>query len=99
MISSSILQNAYVDMYRQIRNYTWGFRTVENLAELEIAVYTSFPDISEVRTRFNALYLELQDRFEDDEELKSAVNAFKDLIDKDDTFYAKLNSVREVITE
>ena len=99
MISSSVLQNAYVDMYRKVRNYTWGFRTVENLAELEIAVYTSFPDINQVRNTFNSLYMDLQDRFEDDEELQSAVEAFKEAIEQEDTFYAKLDKVREVIPE
>ena len=98
MISSAEIQSAYVNLYRNIRNYIWDFKTVECLAELEIAVYTSFPDITDVRNKFNQLYIDIRSQFEEDEEFKKAAEEFKELIEKDETFYSKIDSVKEVIT-
>lgn len=85
-------------MYTQLRNYIWGFNAVERLANLEIEVYNSFPDISKIQSNFNALYIDVKDVFEEDEELAEAVNSFKELIESvEDDFYLKLDKVQEEI--
>lgn len=85
-------------MYAQLRNYIWGFNTVERLAELEIEVYNSFPDVAKIKSTFNPLYIDVKDVFDEDEELAEAVNSFKELIESiDSDFYLKLDKVQEAI--
>lgn len=85
-------------MYSRIRNYIWGFDTVEKIATLEIAVYSSFPDISTIQSCFNSLCYDMRDMMSEDEELAEAVNKFKDTLDSlEGDFYVKLNKVQEVI--
>lgn len=96
MISSKDLQKRYIDLYKSIRNYIWDYQTVEYLANLEVAVYTTFPDIQEIRKQFNSLYLDIRDVLIDDEEFREAVNEFKELIENEDTLYSKIDMVNEV---
>lgn len=85
-------------MYTYLRNYIWGFDTVERLANLEIAVYSSFPDIDEIKSIFNMLYVDVKDVLDEDEELAEAVNSFKELIESiEGDFYLKLDKVQEAI--
>ena len=85
-------------MYTELRNYIWGFDTVERLADLEVEVYNSFPDISKIQSTFNALYVDVRDMFDEDEELAEAVNSFKELIESiEGDFYLKLDKVQEAI--
>lgn len=85
-------------MYTYLRNYIWGFDTVERLANLEIAVYSSFPDIDEIKSIFNTLYVDVKDVLDEDEELAEAVNSFKELIESiEGDFYLKLDKVQEAI--
>ena len=97
MLSYNELQSAYVDLYIQLRKYIWDFKTVEHIANLEIAVYRTFPDIADVSQRFNELNVDIRSVSFEDEDLKSAIDAFKEVLDKDGTLYAKLNQVREVV--
>lgn len=97
MLSYNELQSAYVDLYIQLRKYIWDFRTVEHIANLEIAVYRAFPDIADVSQRLNELNLDIRSILSEDEDLKSAIDAFKEVLNTDDSLYAKLNKVREVI--
>lgn len=98
MSSSKQIQNEYINMYTYLRNYIWGFDTVERLANLEIAVYSSFPDIDEIKSIFNTLYVDVKDVLDEDEELAEAVNSFKELIESiEGDFYLKLDKVQEAI--
>lgn len=97
MLSYNELQSAYVDLYTQLRKYIWDFKTVEHIADLEIAVYRTFPDIADVSQRFNELNIDIRSVSFEDEDLKSAVDAFKEVLHTDDILYARLNQVREVI--
>lgn len=99
MISSAEIQSAYVDLYTCLRNYIWDFRTVEYIAELEVMVYTTFPTMSDMRNKFNQLYMDVRDVCKRDEELDEACKAFQQIIDSDDIFYSKLDKVKEVITQ
>ena len=97
MISAAQVHSAYVDMYSYLRNYIWAFDTVEALAELEVAAYSRFPDFKEMQNKFNIVYRDIRDVCEEDEDLKQAVEAFKDIIEQDSEYYAKLEQVKEVI--
>lgn len=98
MITSKQIQAAYVKMYAQLRNYIWGFDTVERLANLEIEVYNSFPDLSKIQSTFNSLFMDIRTAYDEDEELAKAVDAFKKVIESaDGEFYLKLDKVQEAI--
>lgn len=96
MTNANELQAAYVKLYRCMREYVWSFSTVELLAELEIAIYARFPDMDLVRSKFQALHLDIREQAKLDEELSEKIDALKELIDLEDSYYAELNSVREV---
>lgn len=96
MISSNDLQTAYVNLYKQLRNYIWDYDTVERIAELEIAVHTRFPDINTVRSKFKSIEMDVRDMCQEDEELNEAVKRFNEAIQSDDSFYAKLDKLNEV---
>ena len=87
-------------MYKNLRNYIWGFKTVETLADLEIEIYTTFPNLDKLKNSFNALYIDIKPVLADveDENLNESVDKFRTLLfSLDDTFYSKINQVREVI--
>lgn len=102
MLSYTELQSAYVDLYIQLRKYIWDFNTVEHIADLEIEVYRIFPSISDVSNAFNKLDSDIKFIASDDEDFKSKLDAFRDILNTEvdnnaSDFYAKLNQVREVI--
>lgn len=85
-------------MYKQLRNYIWGFDTVQRLADLEIAVYESFPDVNKIQGAFNQLYVDIQSTLKEDEELAKSVDSFKEAIQSiEGDFYLKLGKVQEAI--
>ncbi|MBP5433588.1 hypothetical protein [Ruminococcus sp.] len=100
MIAAAIIQSAYNELYRNVRNYIWDYNTVEKLAELEAATYMAFPDLDKVRICSAKLKEELvrSDVYDDDEELQSAMEAFdKNLEGADSVFYGV--TVPQEITE
>lgn len=99
MTSSKQLQNAYVNLYRELRNYIWGFDTVQAIANLEIEVYSAFPDVSKIQSSFNTLCIDIRSVVDEDEDLAEAVESFKDMLSacSDDKFYVKLAQVQEVL--
>lgn len=97
MQCSNDLQNKYTELYKQLREYIWDFKTVEIIAELEIAVATAFPDRDDVRKNLKNLYYQIKDYFEENEEMKSAYEEFNNYVESEDTFYGKLGKVNEVI--
>ena len=101
MISSVELQNKYIKLYECLRNYIWGLDTIADIANLEVAVYSSFPDTADITQSFNRLYIDMKDLFEDDEDLKAAANDFKQTIAdiKPEDFYARVDQVQEVIQQ
>lgn len=95
MTSGSALQNAYVDLYTNLRNYLWGFDTVTTIAKLEVAVYDRFPIKSNIETLFNDLLRDITAI--DDEDLKKSIDEFRCVLDEADEVYSKLPEVQEVI--
>lgn len=96
MITLQDLTRQYVKLYECVRKYIWPFKTVEDLAELEIAVYNRFPDIEEVRVKFEKFYRDIQLECKEDEELNKEVEAFRKVLDSDDIMYSKILKVNEV---
>lgn len=98
MILSTSLQNAYVDMYKEVRNYIWGIDVVEKLAELELSVYQALPDITDIKKKFNTFYSYVKTTAKEDNELQGALQAFRDMLDSADDVALKLTKVQEVIS-
>lgn len=103
MITATELQQSYINLYRQLREYLWPFNIVELIAELEIECYSSFPQVSRLRNLFSRLKREIfSDYISDDDEYDTLRNVFDKfdatLTDAKDfhDIYAKLPSVREV---
>ena len=98
MITQQDLARKYVKLYECVRQYIWPVETVQDLAELEVATYKRFPEIEEIRKKFDVFYRDIQLECLEDEDLNREVKAFKDLIESDDKIYSKLIKVNEVQT-
>lgn len=100
MIAAAILQSAYNDLYKQLRNYIWDYETVVKLADLEVATYMTFPDIDKIHHAFGKLKsdIETSDVWSDDEDLQKAVDSFEDKLDGADQLFYELVVPEEVKT-
>ena len=98
MITQQDLARKYVKLYECVRQYIWPVETVQDLAELEVATYERFPEIEEIRKKFDVFYRDIQLECLEDEDLNREVKAFKDIIESDDKIYSKLIKVNEVQT-
>jgi hypothetical protein len=88
---------AYVNLYRQLRNYIWPYETVEHIAELEIAVHSRFPNLQDVKRYFNLLRQDISRSDIEDEDLDKAVKQFESKIESNDSLlYATLPKIEEV---
>ena len=98
MIAAAMIQQAYIDLYKQIRNYIWDYDTVVKLAELEVAAYMAFPDIDNVRYALDQLKVELNssDVYAEDEDLQKAVDDFSDTLDGADQVFYGLEVPQEI---
>lgn len=92
MISSKQLQNAYNTLYKCLREYIWPSNVVSCIADLEISVYRAFPDLKEVRNRYNQLKTSCLRYIDDDEYMKELFEDFREILDSSDVLYSKLNS-------
>lgn len=108
MISAKDLQRAYVNLYRQLRNYVWDVDTVEHLANFEIEVYNRFPDLAEIKRLFEILKKDTADVVEMEQEdsevytyedtLEDVIKAFDDVLYGEDanSIYSDLYCVEEI---
>lgn len=99
MTRAEELQNVYVDLYIQFRNYVWNFDTIEALADLETAVYQKFPDIDDIKKKFKDFkkLVSSTGTYNNDEELKEAFSEFEDMLDKVEEIFADIETYEEVI--
>ena len=107
MISAKDLQRAYVNLYRQLRNYVWDVDTVEHLANFEIEVYNRFPDLAEIKRLFEILKKDTADVVEMEQEdsevytyedtLEAMIKAFDDVLNGEDanSIYSDLYQVED----
>lgn len=97
MISSKLIQNAYIELYRSLRNYLWDFGAVEDIVELEVSCYKSFPDLGDVKRSLSAVRYNAMNVIPDDDELKKAFDDFESLLEEGEETYVKLSEVKEVV--
>ena len=97
-MNSNEIQNAYVNLYTQIRKYIWPFDVIDILVDLEIESFKSFPDVMKLRELLDRLHREIQSTLSDDKDFETAYLSFKKLIDDDNIMYKLLEQVREVIS-
>ena len=95
MITSTILQNEYVNLYEEMRKYIWPRDVVSELAGLEIEVYKSFPDVEVARKHYNNLKLLCKEVTNDDEKLDEAFEDFNSSLNEANSLYAKLDLRKE----
>lgn len=100
MRSNIDLQQAYIRLYRYLRQFIWDFSVVELIADLEVQSFTTFPNVDKLRAVVTKLDSELRDILRDDEneKLKIAWDNFKDIVNNEDTFYHKIHEVKEVLS-
>lgn len=99
MISSSEIQSTYNDLYKEIRKYIWGFDAVNALADLEIASYKACSDIYEIKKCLDKMHSYAREVEREDEDLKSAFDAFYKLLDDQSDVYVKLLKVKEDVQD
>ncbi len=96
MISYADIQVAYNRLYTEVRKYLWDFSVVAALADLEIAIYKTCQDLSDIRTKFYRFKSLITDVLYTDEELSCAIDYLESLI-LEDNVYVRLNQVNEVV--
>lgn len=92
MLNATQLQNSYNKLYEYLREYIWPVNVVEQIADLEVSCYKSFPNLIDVRNYYNKLKSSVFRYVEEDEGMETAFEEFKDVLESDSTLYAKLNT-------
>ena len=104
VITSSDIQVKYEKLYEFLMQFLWEFEVVQDLANLEIAIFQRFPDKDEMLTRLRELehsisytYNELAQ--DDDPDFKDAFEDLESAIEEFDPEKAgcELYSVEEVV--
>lgn len=96
MVSTNDVQRAYNDLYVELRKYIWSFDVVKAIADLEIATYQTFPDLTEVDRCLRNLKVLIFNEVAEDEYLKEAVDKFEELIKDQPEIFYKLNELTGV---
>lgn len=99
MLTSTSLQQAYIEIYKAIREYIWEFRTVETLANLEIETFVAFPNLIKVKQLYSELKLLTNEVAAEDKELEKSMKKFGDLLEDVNSLYLKPYVVNEVIQD
>ena len=97
MLNSIILQNKYQTIYSAISNYLWPIDVVEHIADFEIACYSAFPDMANVRRTFDILERDVVDVKREDSKLSDAFDQFNQLISDNADTYLPIRKVNEVV--
>lgn len=90
-------------MYVALRKYIWNFDVVTTLAEIEVIMFTVFPDLSELKDKLDLLERQIGPdilKSEEDTDIEDTISAIKDKISsvKSDDMYYFVNSFKEVVT-
>ena len=97
MLNSIILQNKYQTIYSSISNYLWPIDVVEHIADFEIACYSAFPDMINVRRTFDILKRDVTDFIREDSELSDAFDQFDKFISYKTETYLPVIKVNEEV--
>lgn len=99
-ISSQDFRNTYEKFYDDVRQYLWPYTFVEDLADLEVEIYTTFIDPEKIEKTINKLRSPLNEVIEDndDENLKKSFKELQDLLSevKEGEQYSLIKRVEEV---
>lgn len=99
-ISAQKFRNAYEKLYASTRNYLWPYEVLEQLALLEVNIYSAFLDMNAIDAIFSKLESSMKDVAKEDEELRENLSAIRNLINvKNPVFYHKLVRVSEANPE
>lgn len=90
-------------MYVALRKYIWNFDVVTTLAEIEVIMFTVFPDLSELKDKLDLLERQIGPailKSEEDTDIADTISAIKDKISsvKSDDMYYFVNSFKGVVT-
>ena len=104
VITSSDIQVRYEQLYKFLMDFLWEFKTVQDLANLELAIFKRFPDKDEMLKRLRDLKLGISYTYnelsEDDEtEFKEAVEKLEEAINDYEDPGCELYCVEEVIDD
>ena len=100
LISSQDLQNVYEKFYARMRNYLWPYKTLQELAQVEVGIYTRFIDLEKLEADLNRLRISLRDVIDDDDKLRKSFDDLMDIVvSENDGQYSRLPSVQEVDPE
>ena len=81
VITSSDIQVRYEKLYKFLMEYLWEFSVVQEIADLELAIFKRFPDKDEMQRCLNKLKLSISQTYkelsEDDQtDFEDAVEIF-----------------------
>ena len=68
-------------MYVALRKYIWNFDVVTTLAEIEVIMFTVFPDLSELKDKLDLLERQIGPailKSEEDTDIADTISAIKD---------------------
>lgn len=104
VITSSDIQVKYEQLYKFLMDFLWEFRVVQDIANLELAIFKRFPDKEEMAKCLRDLKLNISYTYnelsEDDEtEFEDAVTELEDAINNYDDPGCELYAVEEVIDD
>ena len=91
MLIAKHLQRDYNKLYKQLRTIVWPYAIIVEIADLEIAVYKTFPSIAEIRTCLARLKTDCLRLVRDNEDLKEAFEVLEKTLDDGPEVYAKLD--------
>lgn len=104
VITSSDIQVAYEQFYLFMMQYLWEFPVVQDLANLEIAIFKRFPDkeemqkcLRELNYSVSATYTELEQ--DDKPEFKEAYETLEYAINDFEDPGCELYSVQEILND
>lgn len=89
------MQQGYLDLYANLRNYIWDIDIVDSIADLEERVYRAFPSVDSVQSSFDKIVKGCKS-IKDDKELMSSIKGMQHAIDESDSIYVKLWTPRSV---
>ena len=102
VITSSDIQVKYEQLYKFLMEFLWEFKVVQDIANLELAIFKRFPDKEEMEKCLRNLKLNISYTYnelsEDDEkEFKEAVEDLEDAIENYEDPGCELYAVEEVV--
>ena len=97
MIDINRVRSCYIKLYQALVCYTWNINTVQTLSELEVHIFTSFPDVSRLKSTLRQLKMCILRVYNSDDDVRKAFDALEGTLDNSDEIFVNLSQVQEVI--